>query len=253
MTTNSKLTYEFHYPFRSYEILPNKCLSIVSVCNHLQDIAARHADKMGFGFQDLEKTGNLWVLARLRLVMDEMPHYSVPLTATVTTWPSGNERLVANRDFTIHMGDKLIGRATTAWVIIDYASRKPTRPEDSLDSRLIPDRERALTFDTRAIKRLKEGVNNVDILTRRSDMDINAHVNSIRYVEFCLDSAPQDWMGDKCCVGVDVQFRNEAHAGQTLRSSSKECETDEGTSALLHSLTRPSDNKEIVRMESIWR
>ena len=120
MTTKSELTFEHTYNIRSYEPRMDGHVSIASVCNHLQDMASRHADTMGFGFHDLEKSGHLWLLARLHVMMDRLPGYGEKVR--VLTWPSGNERLVANRDFLIHDESGVIGRATTSWVTIDRKS-----------------------------------------------------------------------------------------------------------------------------------
>lgn len=245
-----KLTYEQQYTIRSYEPRTDGRVAISSPCNHLQDIASRHADSLGFGFHDLEATGHVWVLARLHLRMDRLPGYGE--TVKVTTWPSANERLVALRDFIIEDTNGIIGRATTSWVALNLETRHADKPESVLNRRFIPDRDRAMTFPTKAITRLKEGTHSANLTARRADMDINRHVNNVRYVEFCLESVPQEWFETHRCNGVDIQFRTESYPGdQYLSSCSKEDNGDD-TSTFLHSLIRISDNKEIVRMRSWW-
>ena len=71
-TIMEKLTYEQQYTIRSYEPRPDGHVAITSPCNHLQDIASRHAETLGFGFHDLEATGHVWVLARLHLRMQRL-------------------------------------------------------------------------------------------------------------------------------------------------------------------------------------
>jgi len=225
-------------------------VSIASTCNHLQDIASRHADTLGFGFHDLEKSGHLWVLARLHVMMDRLPRYGE--TTHVQTWPSGNERLVANRDFLVSDANGLIGKATTSWVTLNIETRRPDKPDTVLDSRFIPDRDRVLVFPTKAITRLKEGEHSVSLTARRSDQDINNHVNSVRYVEFCLEAVPRNFTDSHRCKGLDIQFRTESYAGDTYVSACTMSEPDMGMDTVLHSLKRTSDNTEIVRMRSWW-
>jgi acyl-ACP thioesterase len=250
MTTNLNLTLEHTYDIRSYEPQADGRVSISTVCNHLQDMASCHADKMGFGYHDLGKSGHLWLLARLHVMMDTLPGYGEK--ARVLTWPSGNERLVANRDFLIHQDQNIIGKATTSWVTMNIETHKPDKPDILLDNRFIPDRERVLTFPTRAIQRLKQGQHTTTIAARRSDLDINGHVNNVRYVEYCLESVPEAWITENRCIGIDIQFRTEAFAGDKLLSACTASEPDSGRDTFLHTLTRESDSAEIVRMRSWW-
>lgn len=251
MTTDDNLTLEQTYSIRSYEPRTDGRVSIASICNHLQDIASRHADALGFGLHDLEQSGHYWVLARLHVMVDRLPGYGE--SARLVTWPSGNERLVALRDFLIHDAKTLIGRATTAWATINAETHRPDKPDTVLDKRLIPDREHSLTFPTKAVTRLKSGEHTAAITARRSDADINGHVNNVKYVEFCLEAVPESWTAENRCMGLDIQFRSESFPGDEYVAACTFSESDNGFDTWLHSLIRTSDNKEIVRMRTWWK
>jgi len=251
MTTNSDLTFEHAYDIRSYEPRTDGRVSIASVCNQLQDIASRHADSLGFGFEDLQRSGHFWILARLHLMMDRLPGYGE--RARILTWPSGNERLVALRDFLVHDGDGPVGCATSSWVTLNTETHRPDRPDTVLHRRFIPDRGHALEFPTKSVTRLKRGENTAAITARRADIDINGHVNNVRYVEFCLEAVPRAWTDTHRCLGLDIQFRAESFAGDTYAAACSPSEPDHGMDTFLHALTRTSDNREIVRMKTWWR
>jgi acyl-ACP thioesterase len=251
MTNNSPLTFEHSYHIRSYEPRSDGRVSIAAVCNHLQDIASRHAENLGFGYLDLQQSDHYWVLARLHVMMERMPGFGE--SSRITTWPSANEKLVATRDFLVHDKEHLIGKATTAWVALNAKTLKADPPSEVLDGRHIPNCERAMVFPSRAVNRLKDGENKVELKARRFDQDINNHVNSVRYVEFCLEAVPRTWTAENWCMGVDIQYRLESHAGDEYVSACKADKQDNGMNTILHSLTRISDNKEIVRMRSWWK
>lgn len=250
MTTTTNLTLERAYEIRSYEPRPDGSINIATVCNHLQDMASRHADTMGFGLHDLQQSGHFWLLARLHVMLDRLPCYGKKVH--VSTWPSGNERLVALRDFLIREGDTIIGHATTSWVTMNVKTHRPDRPDTILDKRFIPDREHALTFPSKAIQRLKDGEHTAPLTARRADIDINGHVNNVRYVEYALEAVPQAWAEERHCLGLDIQFRHESFAGDNILSACTVSEPDNGMDTLLHALTRPADTTEIVRMRSWW-
>ena len=248
MTTNSDLTFEHVYSVRSYEPRMDGRVSIASVCNHLQDIASRHADSLGFGFEGLQQSGHFWVLARLHLMMDRLPGYGEQ--SRILTWPSGNERLVALRDFLIHDGHGQVGRATSSWVTVNAETHRPDRPDTVLNRRFIPEREHALTFPSKAVTRLKDGEHTAAITARRADMDINGHVNNVKYVEFCLEAVPETWTAGNRCLGLDIQFRAESFAGDMYATACARSESENGYDTYLHSLVRTADDREIVRMKT---
>lgn len=250
MTNYSELVFEQRYGIRSYELLTDQSVFIAAICNQLQDIASAHADSLGFGYADLEQSGHFWVLARLHIMTDRLPGYGT--TLSIHTWPSANERLTAMRDFLIHDDKGPMGRATTSWVTLNKETHRADPPDTVLDGRFIPERDRALTFPTKAVPRLKAGDYDVSLTARRSDMDINDHVNNVKYVEFCLEAVPQDWFAAKRCMGLDIQFRTESRAGDEYVAACSQTDDDNDHNTMLHSLTRTSDNKEIVRMRSWW-
>ncbi|MBG0791067.1 MAG: acyl-ACP thioesterase [Desulfovibrionaceae bacterium] len=251
MTKDSALVFEHAYYVRSYEPRTDGRVSIASVCNHLQDIASRHADSLGFGLKGLRQSGHYWVLARLHLMMDRLPGYGGQ--TRVLTWPSGNERLTAMRDFQIFDHEGLAGRATTSWVTVNAETHRPDPPDVVLDRRYIPDREHALAFPSKSVTRLREGDHAAAITARRADTDINGHVNNVKYVEFCLEAVPPEWVGANRCLGLDIQFRAESFAGDAYEAACSRSEPSDGMDTLLHRLTRSGDDKEIVRMRTWWK
>ncbi|MUM78779.1 acyl-ACP thioesterase [Pseudodesulfovibrio sp. F-1] len=258
MTSDSLLVLDRVYDVRSYEPRQDGRVPVTAVCNQLQDIASRHADGLGFGYHDLETSGHYWLLARLHVMMERMPGYGD--SVRVRTWPSGNERLVATRDFLIldPNGEDagpgaVLGRATSAWVTMNARTHRPDPPHEVLHARFIPEVERALAFPTRAVTRLSSGEHEQTLAARRADLDINGHVNNVRYAEFCLEAVPQAWEETRFCTGLDIQFRSESFVGDAYVSVCAEADPDNGTPTLLHRLTRIADDREIVRMRSWWR
>lgn len=250
MTTRSDLTFEHGYNIRSYEPRPGGRVSISAICNQLQDIASRHADTLGFGYHDLEQSGHFWILARLHIMVDRLPGFGD--RTSILTWPSGNERLVALRDYLISDSEGVMGRATSSWVTMNVKTHRPDPPETVLHERFIPERDRALAFPSKAVTRLKESEFAAEVVARRADTDINGHVNNVNYLDYCFEAVPEEWLAGRGCMGVDIQYRIESFAGDRLRASCSVAEPDNGLDTLLHGLTRDADNKEVVRMRSWW-
>ncbi|KAB1443113.1 acyl-[acyl-carrier-protein] thioesterase [Pseudodesulfovibrio senegalensis] len=243
----NELLFTQPYRIRSYETGYDWKVTIPPLCNHLQDIASMHAERLGFGYADLHAMGCAWVLVRAFLRMDALPAFGE--VVDVTTWPSGAGRTAATRDYEIRLDDRIVGRATSAWAIIDLESRKAVNAEEIMAKRKSPERDRALEFESRAVKRIREGEHRANVLARQGDEDVNRHVNSIRQVEFLLESCPVEWKETRQCVAADVQFRAECHAGEELVALCSP--QDDGTAR--HALFRASDDREVARMQTWWQ
>ena len=160
------------------------------ICYYLFDIASRHAHSLHWGYDDLQEQEQYWVLSRLHVKMLKYPgmHDSIILE----TWPKGISRLFALRDFIFSSAKgETICLATTAWLIVDAATGRPVR---------INDFSKLYNFDTgrHSIKEVPGKLPVVDVPEQSreisaaySDLDINRHVTSGKYIEWvqnCFDA-----------------------------------------------------------------
>ena len=52
--------------------------------------------------------------------------------------------------------------------------------------------------------------------THYNDVDINGHINSVKYIEHVLDLWPLDWYRDHSIRRFEIAYVAEAHAGDQL-------------------------------------
>ncbi len=161
----------------SYEIDTTGTASIKSICNYLQETAGNHADELGVAVDRLSEENRTWVLSRLHVEMDRYPRWREELQ--IETWPSGENGLLATREFILSSadGDEL-GRATSAWLIIDIDRRRPVRIPDYVSEIRLPDRERVLP-ETEELPSMEDPDLEATFRVRHSDLDLNAHVNNV--------------------------------------------------------------------------
>lgn len=178
----------------SYLCAPDDQVGLDGVASLLQEAAWQHARRLGFAFTE-EDESLFWVLHRVRIHFGRRPRWNEEVS--LTTWPSGMERLYALRQFHIDSaaGERLVDVAS-AWIILDSVRRRPVRPEKHLPEDRILDRE-LLTMPTGKT----EAIPAEEINSRRgevswrpvrpSDTDRNRHVNNARYAQWLLDGAPE--------------------------------------------------------------
>lgn len=179
--------------------------------------ASLHAGEHGFGYREMIALHHAWVLSRLVIDMDAMPRTGEPYS--IETWVSRVYRQFTDRHFTLRRADGTpYGHATSIWALIDTATRQPadlTRlPDGGFTSTLIPDRPVPIPGMGRMRMRNAQHVG-----THRaaySDLDINGHVNSIRYIELLIDHFTAEEMRLRPVRRIEMAYCLEAYCGDTL-------------------------------------
>lgn len=221
-------------------------IRIPMLCYHMQDIAAEHADHLHVGFQNLIQHNWIWVLTALRLKVKEYPKWNTNLK--LATWPTHKERFYYYRDF--HFTDteeQSLAIVSTQWVVLDLNTRRPVRSdlpfehafhygepifEDSFRKMKLPD----IQAESHPYK------------VHYLDLDINKHVNNVRYVEWIIQNLSSDYLETHQLNELQIYFLNEAHMNQNVDIKNlKENSTQH------HTIIRKEDSKEIIRAKTIWK
>ena len=194
--------------------------------NHLLNCAGFHANDRGFGIATLNEDNYTWVLSRLAIELDEMPYQYENFS--VQTWVENVYRLFTDRNFAIIDKDgKKIGYARSVWAMINLNTRKPADLL-TLHGGSIVDYVCDEPCPIEKPSRIKVTSDQpiATLTAKYSDIDINGHVNSIRYIEHILDLFPielyktkrirrfemaESYFGDELSFFCDEVNANEFH------------------------------------------
>ncbi len=196
--------------------------------NHLLNAADFHSTHRGFGMKYLMSIQRSWVLSRLAIEMQEMPcQYD---RFVVETWVESAMRFFTSRNFRVSSidGQKVYGYGRSIWAMIDTETRQPT-DIFSIDGGAISqwierDRECPIAKGGRVrVGEQAEHLRTID--TYYNDVDINGHVNSVKYIEHVLDLWPLDWYRQHAVSRFEIAYVAEAHAGDQL-SFSRQMDAD---------------------------
>jgi len=244
---------------RSYEITPRGTASVLALADYLQEAAGHHAAELGVSMQDLLDDGRAWVLARLRLKIDRLPKWEDDVV--VETWPSGLDRLYATREFVLHAGSdegNVMARGTSAWLVIDTDRRRPLRPPAMLHSLDPPDRPPALAHDVSRDLPPPERADAASTFTvRYHDLDVNRHVNNVRYLEWALETLPADVLDARRCQSLQLQFSAETTLGDTVRATAQIEDAPDGNTEsdalrVRHRLTHAESDRVLATATTQW-
>ena len=177
--------------------------------NHLLNCAGFHASDRGFGIATLNE--------------DNYENFSVQ------TWVENVYRLFTDRNFSIIDKDgKKIGYARSVWAMISLNTRKPADLL-TLHGGSIVDYVCDEPCPIEKPSRIKVTSDRpVATLTAKySDIDINGHVNSIRYIEHILDLFPIDLYKTKRIRRFEMAYVAESYFGDELSFFCDEANSNE--------------------------
>lgn len=190
--------------------------------NHLLNAADFHSTDRGFGMRYLMKAKRAWVLSRLAIEMEEMPFQYTPFT--VETWVEGAMRYFTQRNFAVSGKDeqgnqKIYGYGRSIWAMIDVDNRQPTdilAVNDGAIQQWIETEKECPIDKGGRVKMTSQAQYVRTIDTYYNDVDINGHVNSVKYIEHVLDLWPIDWYRTHRIKRFEIAYVAEAHAGDKL-------------------------------------
>ncbi len=186
--------------------------------NHMLNAADFHSTDRGFGMQYLFTINRAWVLSRLAIEMRRMPRQYEHFY--VETWVEGAMRYFTQRNFAVLGSDGTpYGYGRSVWAMIDTETRQPSDILAINDGAINDwiDAERPCPIDKGGRVKMSDEAQFVRTIdTYYNDVDINGHINSVKYIEHLLDLWPLDWYKQHSVSRFEVAYVAEAHAGDRL-------------------------------------
>jgi medium-chain acyl-[acyl-carrier-protein] hydrolase len=236
------------FQVHSYEVDFRRTATLETLCRYFLEAAWNHAEALGFGFSHLATQGKLWVLSRLLLRVEHYPAWGE--TVKVRTWPRAAKSIFAMRDFQLfnHEGERAAS-GTSAWLVLDAQTRRPQRVEKLLSTINALPHERATQLDPDKLPEPAAGQIGRPITVHYSDVDVNSHTNSCRYLGWVLDSYALAFHAEYAVTQLEINYLGETREGDELTLLK---DTQDRTTHL-HRLQRLQDQHEVCRTRVHWR
>jgi len=241
--------WEEEYKIKTFNVDLNNKLTIWSLCGFFQQSATSHAAFFKAGYSNLIKENKVWMLSRLKLKIFKQPELDE--TIKINTWVNSFDRLFSYRDF--HILDKnneIISAARTAWIVYDINTKTVSNVEPFvndyikfIDKCIINDKTEKLKF-----KELKN--ENKSFPVRFSDIDINKHVNNIKYIQWIADSLSSEMMLGKNIGLFEMNYISQAHFGDEIIISYEKI--SEKPLIYYQIIKRKFDNKELCKAKIVF-
>ena len=190
-------------------------LKVSALVNMLIQIAWHHAEILGFGIEFLHRNGLAWMLSRMHLKMGPLPSWNEEII--ITSWPKGINRLFYLRDMQVkdHSGKKLAD-VTTEWLMIDTKSKRPKLydPENNIFRQNL--QRHAIAEFVPVLKADREGNEKFEFTVHYSDIDLNQHLTTTRYVDWMFDTLDTAFLSKNQCAELVLNFLKEIPGKQKV-------------------------------------
>ncbi|XP_023737533.1 oleoyl-acyl carrier protein thioesterase, chloroplastic [Lactuca sativa] len=290
--TEDGLSYKEKFVIRCYEVGINKTATIETIANLLQEVGGNHAQSVGFstdGFATtttMRKLHLIWVTLRMHIEVYRYPAWSDVIE--IETWVQGDGRMGTRRDWILkdYSNGEIIGRATSKWVMMNEDTRRMQKVSDDVKEEYLVFCPRTLRLafpeennnSLKKIAKLEDPAeySRLGLVPRRSDLDMNKHVNNVTYIGWALESIPPEIIDTHELQAITLDYRRECQQddivdsltsyesaddeqhlsetnGSVVVSSETQRDGHEDLSRFLHLLRSSGTGLEINRCRTEWR
>nr|CAB3452640.1 unnamed protein product [Digitaria exilis] len=229
-----RLVYRQQFVIRSYEIGPDRTATMETIMNLLQETALNHVMCSGLAGDGFGATRQMtlrkliWVVTRINIQVDKYSRWGD--VVEIDTWVASSGKNGMRRDWIIRDRNtkNMIARATSNWVMMNRETRKLSKIPEEVRQEVLPfylDRS-IIAADASGgggskIEKLTDSTAEhirSGLAPRWSDMDVNQHVNNVKYIGWILESVPLDVLEDYHLTSITLDYRRECRQSQLLES-----------------------------------
>ncbi|KAM7256852.1 hypothetical protein ACFE04_012593 [Oxalis oulophora] len=276
---------------RQFEVGSDKNATIECILNQLQETAINHLRVSGvvgeeFGVSPgMLKHNLIWIVSKLTLEIDDYPCWDDVLE--VDTWLRPYGKIGVQKDWTIRnlITGKVHARARSFCMMMNEKTRRLSKiPEEVRDeiSQIFHEKKETKPFTIEKMDKLIDAkYKKVNLKPKRSDLDMNKHVNNVKYANWMLevnnenllcskswnlvptDAIPEQVSKDYQLSTITLEYKRECGISETIQSlcqPDKDNEMTEGDNSIHSSLRFThllevegvKKNEETIRGRTTW-
>ena len=208
--------YEREYRVDSRETDPWYNCRPSGVLGFLQEAATAAACALHASRDEmLDKYNAFWMLARVWYRLDEPLKWGDRLR--IRTWHRGGRGASSYRDFDLFVNDAPVGEAVSLWVLANAQTHKLVRMAGIEECQ---GTDGGALCKTRLLNKVRMPPDMTCAGTRSfrySDLDVNGHVNNVRYADIVCDALHLERMGaERFVSSLQVGYQAECRVGETV-------------------------------------
>ena len=198
------------------DINENNELSNKGILRLMQEVAGLHSASLGFGLNDIDKTGFAWLILNWKLKVFYRPKWNTYIT--VNTWSRKKTPLFAYRDLEIY-DDKnnLVAIATSKWLLFNVNKKALSKITPEVNEAF--NEVNKSVFNDEFNEKLKEPENSIfayNYKIQKRDIDTNHHVNNLIYLDYAYEALPDDVFFNTDFSNIEIMYKHEAKINDVI-------------------------------------
>lgn len=242
--------FDKQFELRYFEMNEFGVASPTTILTLLEETASDHCYSINHSLYQLGEKNIGWVLFSGFMQMERYPSYKEKIT--IRTWLSKYSTVKGFRENIIYdEQNNIIGRAKGLWVFFDINKRRPVQIFDDIKEKWSFCSEKCLDYNiSKKIKAIDNADYKLKFKVNRYDTDMNKHVNNIRYLQWIIESLPEEIIDNYFLYSIDGRFIAEAHYGQTVVSLT---EKDANEKSYIHSIKIEGTDNVCATAKTVWK
>lgn len=241
------------FELRYFEMDELGTASPTTILTLLEETAAEHCYSIDHSLYQLADKNIGWVLISGVMQMERYPRYKEKIV--IRTWLSNYTTIKGYRENVIYDEENnIIGRARGLWIFFDINRRRPVKIFDDIIERWSSCNVASIDHDISAkIETIEHPTYLLKFKINKYDTDMIKHVNNIRYLQWAIESVPDDIIDRYYLYSIDGRFISEAHYGQGVVSMTKDCTNDSLDRSFIHSIKIEGTDKVCAEAKTVWK
>ncbi len=242
--------FDREFQLRYFEMNKFGVASPTTMLTLLEETSADHCYAIGHSLYQLGDENIGWVLVAGTLQMDRYPNYKEKIT--IRTWLSKYTNIKGFREHFIYdQQGNIIGRGRGIWVFFDIERRRPVMIFDDIKEKWGTCNIDSIDINTsKKIGPIDDPEFEQSFRVNKFDTDMYKHVNNIRYLEWVVESVPEEIIDNYYLHSIDGRFIGEANYGETIVSGTK---FDATETSFMHTVKTEGTDLLCATAKSVWR
>jgi medium-chain acyl-[acyl-carrier-protein] hydrolase len=241
--------FEKQFELRYFEMNKHGEASATSMLTLLEETASDHCSAINHGLFDLFAKNIGWILVSGVMQMTRYPKHKEKIT--IKTWLSSYGTVKGFRENIICDEQKnIIGRAKGLWLFFDIEKRRPIQILEDIKQQWKFYEEESIAHNiVTKIPAIDTALFTEEFSVHRFDIDMNNHVNNIKYLHWVMESMPEPILDNYYLHSIDGRFLQEANLGDTLISYTEKNGSD---TAFVHTIKIKGSDKVCATARTVW-
>lgn len=241
--------FEKNYNVHYYETGQRQQLRISNLMNYFEEVALMQSEERKVGLDYYREHGVIWMLHKWDITINKPPVFGQRIR--IRTLPVSIAGFMGFRQFWVYAENgEILVTAVSAWIFVNTQSKRPMRVTEDMKRAYGHLGQPESKLDMAEVPSLQKADFSKEFNVRQADIDINEHVNNVRYVDWALEALPPELLRNQQLENIKIVFKKETTYGQRI-SSKVEVFQEEGRTRCVHRIV-DEQGREVCALLTTW-